>query len=292
MLFRRRDIPSVLLLSLLILLIILTLSQILVVHNGRLGGNSRHKMRKLQAELRELDINLHSVMMHRVPSIELNRRLLQNQINSNKFLRILKEASKIRQIGVNESIHNGEPSISNSNNRLSGDNFYETVAHIGLTVNETGHHEKVLSSQRQNHYSQRNRLEKNYNKLSTILKAPHERLKEAAREATTVNNEFVIQNDTSVSLVNDAQSKLSGRNSQRRISSSRSVGSSLAAGTKSNLTPPLIVKDTRGSQGSVLHHQKQLNQSVVNSQSKARSHRYKKLPVQYCPSIPPNLSEY
>lgn len=54
-----------------------------------------------QVELRELDINLHSVMMHRVPSIELNRRLLQNQINSNRFLHILHEASQMERPKTN-----------------------------------------------------------------------------------------------------------------------------------------------------------------------------------------------
>ena len=53
-----------------------------------------HDQRKLHMELRELDINLHSVMMQTVPSVELNRRLLQNQINSKRFLEILREASR------------------------------------------------------------------------------------------------------------------------------------------------------------------------------------------------------
>ena len=45
--FKRRDIPPVLLLLLLIILVMLTLSQILVVHNGRYGRNVQ-SMRKLQ----------------------------------------------------------------------------------------------------------------------------------------------------------------------------------------------------------------------------------------------------
>lgn len=91
--FKRRDIPPVLLLLLLIILVMLTLSQILVVHNGRYGKNV-HNMRKLQLELREMDINLHSLMMQNVPSIELNRRLLQNEINAGRIAAIIAQAAK------------------------------------------------------------------------------------------------------------------------------------------------------------------------------------------------------
>ena len=90
--FKRRDTPPVLLLLLLIILVMLTLSQILVVHNGRYGRNV-HNMRKLQLELREMDINLHSLMLQNVPSIELNRRLLQNEINGQRLKTILHDAA-------------------------------------------------------------------------------------------------------------------------------------------------------------------------------------------------------
>lgn len=91
--FKRRDIPPVLLLLLLIILVMLTLSQILVVHNGRYGKNI-HSMRKLQLELRQMDINLHTMMMQNVPSIELNRRLLQNSINAQRVAHIIAEAAQ------------------------------------------------------------------------------------------------------------------------------------------------------------------------------------------------------
>ena len=91
--FKRRDIPPVLLLLVLLVLVMLTLSQILVVHNGRYGRNVQ-SMRRLQLELRELDLNLHSLMMQNVPSIELNRRMLVNQINTNRFASILKQAAE------------------------------------------------------------------------------------------------------------------------------------------------------------------------------------------------------
>ena len=88
-----------LLLLLLIILVMLTLSQILVVHNGRYG-KSVHSMRKVQLELRQMDLNLHALMMQNVPSIELSRRLLQNEINANRVARILAEASKPNQSAV------------------------------------------------------------------------------------------------------------------------------------------------------------------------------------------------
>lgn len=90
--FKRRDIPPVLLLLLLIVLVMLTLSQILVVHNGRYG-RSVHSMRKLQLELRQMDLNLHALMMQNVPSVELNRRMLANQVNSHRMADILAEAA-------------------------------------------------------------------------------------------------------------------------------------------------------------------------------------------------------
>ena len=92
--FKRRDIPPMLLLLLLIVLVMLTLSQILVVHNGRYGGRTVHNMRRLQLELREMDINLHSLMLKNVPSIELNRRLLQNQINAERIAAIIRQAAE------------------------------------------------------------------------------------------------------------------------------------------------------------------------------------------------------
>jgi len=48
----------------------------------------------LQLELKELDVNLHTMMLQNVPSIDLNRRLLQNQINSRRVAQILDEASQ------------------------------------------------------------------------------------------------------------------------------------------------------------------------------------------------------
>ena len=67
--FKRRDIPPVLLLLLLIVLVMLTLSQILVVHNGRYGrnihsirryvtSNKRIAVRKVAIPLRELTCHM------------------------------------------------------------------------------------------------------------------------------------------------------------------------------------------------------------------------------------------
>jgi len=40
-----------------------------------------------------MDVNLHTMMLQNVPSIELNRRLLQNEINSRRVAQILVDAS-------------------------------------------------------------------------------------------------------------------------------------------------------------------------------------------------------
>jgi len=50
--FKRRDIPPVLLLLLLIVLVMLTLSQILVVHNGRYGRNIHSIRRYVETSFR------------------------------------------------------------------------------------------------------------------------------------------------------------------------------------------------------------------------------------------------
>jgi len=41
-----------------------------------------------------MDVNLHTMMLQNVPSIELNRRLLQNEINSRRVAQILVDASQ------------------------------------------------------------------------------------------------------------------------------------------------------------------------------------------------------
>ena len=90
--WRGRDVPPLLFLVVLIILVMLTLSQILVVHNGRYSRGT-HSIRRLQLELREMDTNLHTLMMKNVPSIELNRRLLQNQINQKRINELIEQAS-------------------------------------------------------------------------------------------------------------------------------------------------------------------------------------------------------
>ena len=42
-----------------------------------------------------MDVNLHTMMLQNVPSIELNRRLLQNEINSRRVAQILVEAAQL-----------------------------------------------------------------------------------------------------------------------------------------------------------------------------------------------------
>ncbi|XP_064629666.1 beta-1,4-galactosyltransferase 4-like [Lineus longissimus] len=91
--FQRRDIPPVLLLLLLIILVMLTLSQILVVHNGRYGRNI-HSLRKIQMELRELDVGIQRLLLQNVPSVELNRKLLQNEINKRRVRDLLDQATR------------------------------------------------------------------------------------------------------------------------------------------------------------------------------------------------------
>jgi hypothetical protein len=81
--FRRRNLKC-LIFVLAIVLVMLTLHQRVVFHIGQ---------ENIIIEQPELDTNF----TQRVPSIDLNKRILQTLINSNKFIQILKEASEIKE---------------------------------------------------------------------------------------------------------------------------------------------------------------------------------------------------
>ncbi|XP_074662411.1 beta-1,4-galactosyltransferase 4-like [Tubulanus polymorphus] len=95
--FKKRDIPPVLMLLMLIILVMLTLSQILVVHNGRYGRNFHH-IRKIQMELREIDVGIRKLLSQNVPSIDLNAKLFRNKLNEGKFRNILNHAQDIWKV--------------------------------------------------------------------------------------------------------------------------------------------------------------------------------------------------
>lgn len=61
-------------------------------------------MRRLQQELREMDLSLHSLMHQNVPSVERNRRMLQNRINSGRFAEILAQASETDAKGQTSNV--------------------------------------------------------------------------------------------------------------------------------------------------------------------------------------------
>jgi len=76
--------------------------------NSRLPGSRTMlcvgSMRRLQQELRDMDLSLHSLMHQNVPSVERSRRMLQNHINSGRFAEILAQASAIDAKGQTSKV--------------------------------------------------------------------------------------------------------------------------------------------------------------------------------------------
>lgn len=83
-----------------------------------------------------MDSNLHTMMLQNVPSIELNRRLLQNEINSRRVAQILVEASQpdldllpIRNHNRTTSYADPDPynATASAVNRSTADEYSEAV---------------------------------------------------------------------------------------------------------------------------------------------------------------------
>jgi hypothetical protein len=80
----RRDIPPILILLFFLFLIVITLSQILVVHTSRYGANFS-TMQKIQEELRLMDDSMESLLRDNVLPIDKWRLLLNIQTYVYRF---------------------------------------------------------------------------------------------------------------------------------------------------------------------------------------------------------------
>ena len=254
--FKRRDIPPVLLLLLLIILVMLTLSQILVVHNGRYGRNV-HNMRRLQLELREMDINLHSLMMQNVPSIELNRRILQNEINTARFVQILEEASKV------------DPKAAETRRRR------QELRERGVSANSTD-----VNAVR------RRRLKAN---LTTHGKAGEV----AWRPTAPISDQNESRNRGSGTSRTGASGAQPQTMAQAAAASPASSGSDIPRHEREDTSRP--INDNKGWQLNLSSSETGLQQQDQVRSLPVRPHgmsdtEAKKTP-KYCPSIPPTLSK-
>jgi len=76
-----------------------------------------------------MDVNLHTMMLQNVPSIELNRRLLQNEINSRRVAQILVEASQPDLDLL--------PSVRNNHSRTTSSDELPTCCNVTAAVNRS-----------------------------------------------------------------------------------------------------------------------------------------------------------
>ena len=99
---KRRDLPPILLLVLLIFLILLTLTQILVMHSGLYGhSKSTNKVKKLQKEIRELEANIRSMLKKDMPTMRQFQDLLRLESDARRMRKIFEEANDYSQFLVN-----------------------------------------------------------------------------------------------------------------------------------------------------------------------------------------------
>ncbi len=301
--FRRRDIPPVLLLLLLIILVMLTLSQILVVHNGRYGRGV-HNIRKLQLELREMDINLHSLMLQNVPSIELNRRLLQNQINAERIAAIIRQASEpvpTRRMTRPED-HHSQPHIKQSLYYPGGrnppkqdpdsltdkdamlPNKEKAVLHMTGSLNSNTTHiaQRTVQQAMQSHTEQLMQRSTNVTSVGegafreakpSVIQLertePNSLLQYYSTEANSRNKMFTD------SLYKQIHSNNVPTTPQVLLSSSALGNRKTVAGQLDEGLPDRSV---------ILH-----TNEVLNDRLKTHT---PEVPLRYCPSIPPNLREF
>ncbi len=301
--FKRRDIPPVLLLLLLIILVMLTLSQILVVHNGRYGRGV-HNIRKLQLELREMDINLHSLMLQNVPSIELNRRLLQNQINAERIAAIIRQASepvptrrmtrlkdhqnqsRIKQspyypIGRNPQERDPD-SLTDKDAMLP--NKEKAVLHMTGSLNSNTTHiaQQTVQQPTQSHTEQ---LMQRSTNISSEGEGPLGESKPSVIQLERTEPNLIFQY---YSTEANSRNKMLAGNVYKQIHSNnvpttpQVLPSSSALGKR--MTVPLPLNGSLPKRSVILH-----TNEVLNVKPKTHS---PEVPLRYCPSIPPNLREY
>ncbi len=275
--FKRRDIPPVLLLLLLIILVMLTLSQILVVHNGRYGRNV-HNMRKLQLELREMDINLHSLMMQNVPSIELSRRMLQNEINAGRIKAILAQASRIDR----RTIRTRKTRRTKTRTKPGQASWRTLQQHQNTFVNnpqQQNQQQPFVNSTHQQQQQQQQQQQPFVNNTQTI-----HRKHVFVENVSDVNSHPSSVLHTVVSIANGEL--------VAPLSSSHPVSNGTTRQGSS------IHKSKVSSGVATSHHVSPHTKLLQQIQQQYQDSRELTLPstqrskLHYCPSVPPNLSKY
>jgi hypothetical protein len=164
--FLRRDIPPILILLFFLFLIIITLSQILVVHTSRYGANFS-TMQKIQEELRLMDESMEVLLRDNVLPIDKWRLLFHIQTYLDRF-EYLFESFNNRTELFNETKTNFEMKqlLNKSNEFLSKDNTsYHLIKNIKsmqnrlkTIINETEYSQQKIK----NNYSEKKKRKKNY----------------------------------------------------------------------------------------------------------------------------------
>ena len=108
----RRDVPPILILLFFLFLIVITLSQILVVHSSRYGANFS-TMQQIQEELKQMDESMEAILRDNVLPIDKWRLLFQIQTYLYRFENLFQTFDNLT-----ESINNGNQNESLSNVHL------------------------------------------------------------------------------------------------------------------------------------------------------------------------------
>lgn len=216
---RRRCARSgpVLLLAILCLLIFMTCTQIIFLHNSRYNDAVRQRQnaslhqRVQEYELRELGLDLAAIMRQDVATLDLNRRLLQSHVNRHRFLEILQEASQISAEDKGHRSQSGEDEIEDKQSAISN--------HNNLTASDSAAVDGVFDS---NHHSMEYRSQS-----SDIFHHRAEGLNHAEGSTSTSNNkrnaasnlgtsnqnvELIVRHGASIDNSDYAKSNISSHN--------------------------------------------------------------------------------
>jgi len=135
-----------------------------------------------------MDVNLHTMMLQNVPSIELNRRLLQNEINSRRVAQILVEASQPDLDLLPVRIHNRTTSYAEL------DPYNATASAVNRSTNE---YAEVVTTARYSADVTRTaggNTNKSVN-LNLARKQPRTALLNQVRQTLSAANESVTKDD-------------------------------------------------------------------------------------------------
>jgi len=159
----RRDIPPILILLFFLFLIVITLSQILVVHTSRYGTNFS-TMQKIQEELRLMDDSMEALLRDNVLPIDKWRLLFHIQTYLYRFEYLFNLFNNESDLIINQTITNInikqllKPLLNKSNEFLLREN---TSYHLMNNIKYVQKRLKTMINQNQDSQLQQQRIKNN-----------------------------------------------------------------------------------------------------------------------------------